>query len=123
MMIIAIDFDGTCVEFGYPSIGREAPHCVEVLHYLLDAGHKLILYTMRDGDELEEAVQWFKDRHIELYGVNENPTQHKWTTSPKVYADVYIDDMALGVPLTSASEGARKVVDWSDVMDWFEWSK
>jgi hydroxymethylpyrimidine pyrophosphatase-like HAD family hydrolase len=47
-LIIAVDFDGTCVTHEYPSMGKEigAP---EVLKQLVDRGHKLILFTMRDG--------------------------------------------------------------------------
>jgi hypothetical protein len=112
-MIIAVDFDGTCVKFAYPKIGEDIG-AVPVLKRLVKAGHQLILNTMRDGDELAQAVQWFKDNNIELYGANQNPTQHTWTTSPKVYAHLYIDDAALCIPLIHPKVG-RPYVDWEIV--------
>ena len=114
-MYIAIDFDGTCVTHDYPSIGKEIG-ATEVLKRLVEAGHKLILNTMRSDKELQDAVNWFKKNGIELYGVNENPTQKRWTNSPKVYAHMYIDDAALGCPLINAPElSNRPFVDWDSI--------
>ena len=114
-MYIAIDFDGTCVTHDYPRIGKEIG-ATKVLKRLVEAGHKLILNTMRSDKELQDAVNWFKKNGIELYGVNENPTQKRWTNSPKVYAHMYIDDAALGCPLINAPElSDRQFVDWDSV--------
>lgn len=129
-MIIAIDFDGTCVSHEFPKIGKDIG-AVPVLKKIVDNGNKLILWTMRadrevlnpTGDEfiidvtgtfLTDAVNWFKDNDIELYGIQKNPTQINWTTSPKAYADLYIDDAALGCPLIYPDNG-RPYVDWSNV--------
>ena len=123
-MIIAIDFDGTVVTHDYPEVGKSIG-AEKVLKRIVEAGHKLILFTMRshkenDGrDTLAEAVQWFKDNDIELYGVNENPTQILWTDSPKVYANLYIDDAALGCPKKVTGEG-KVVVDWDTIEKLFE---
>jgi hypothetical protein len=114
-MVFAIDFDGTCVRHKYPEIGEDVPGAVDVLLRLQEAGHQLILYTMRSKRSLMEAVEWFKDRNIELYDFNRNPTQDTWTTSPKVYAQIYIDDAALGCPLKRDSPGERAYVDWDIV--------
>jgi hypothetical protein len=54
---------------------------------------------MRCSKELDEAINWFKERDIPLYGINEDPGQKEWTQSPKVFANLYIDDAALGAPL------------------------
>ena len=114
-MYIAIDFDGTCVTHDYPRIGKDI-NAVNVLKKLVANGHKLILNTMRSGKELKEAINWFKKNDIELYGVNKNPTQRKWTNSPKVYAHLYIDDAALGCPLKmDLSLSDRPFVDWEAV--------
>ena len=114
-MTIAIDFDGTCVTHDYPRIGKDI-NAVNVLKKLVANGHKLILNTMRSGKELKEAINWFKKNDIELYGANENPTQKKWTNSPKVYANLYIDDAALGCPLKmDLSISDRPFVDWEAV--------
>ena len=93
--IIAIDFDGTVVTHAYPHMGMDAG-AVPVLKELVANDCKLILYTMRSGQLLEKAVQWFKEQKIPLYAINENPGQKSWTSSPKVHADLYIDDSAHG---------------------------
>lgn len=111
---IAVDFDGTCVEHEYPHMGAAAEGAAEVLRELAANGCKLILYTMRSGVLLEKAVQWFKERNIPLYGINENPDQN-WSDSRKVYANLYIDDSALGCPLRFVDGAARPVVDWQGV--------
>ena len=61
-------------------------------------------------DMLQPAVDWFSERGIPLFGVNENPTQHEWTSSPKVYGHIYIDDAALGAPLVTDVDD--KYIDW-----------
>lgn len=129
-MIIGIDFDGTCVTHEFPQIGSEIG-ATEVLKKLVAKGHQLILFTMRSdilnptsddynihqqgGIYLTEAVEWFSLRGIPLYGVNTNPRQHTWTTSPKAYCNLYIDDAALGVPLTTAPGVTFPYVDWVKV--------
>ena len=114
-MYIAVDFDGTCVTHDYPRIGKEIG-ATKVLKRLVEAGHKLILNTMRSGKELQDAIHWFNKNGIELYGVNENPTQKRWTTSPKVYAHMYIDDAAFGCPLRNVPDFSdRPFVDWDSV--------
>lgn len=112
-MIIALDFDGTAVTHEYPEIGKDIG-AVPVLKELLEKGHQIILYTMRSGEELRQAVEWFKEREIPLLGVNENPTQKDWTSSPKAYAHLYIDDAGLGIPLNYSGR-SRPFVDWRAV--------
>ena len=96
--LIAVDFDGTVVTHAYPEIGDDAG-AVPVLKELTDNGCRLILYTMRHGKLLDDAIRWFRERGIPLYAVNENPSQQRWTSSPKVHADLYIDDSSLGCPI------------------------
>lgn len=113
-MIIAIDFDGTCVTHEYPKIGKDIG-AVDTLRALVAKGHKLILWTMRDKKELEEAMEWFYQNEINLWSVNENPTQ-SWTTSPKQFAHLYIVDTALGCPLKyDPWLSKRPYVDWEQV--------
>lgn len=113
---IAIDFDGTCVSHEYPAVGRDIG-AVPVLKELVDNGHKLILYTMRDGKELQDAINWFKNNDIKLYAVQYNPTQRNWTKSNKCYANLYIDDAALGCPLIYPDNGERDYVNWEKVRE------
>lgn len=109
-MIIAIDFDGTCVKHAYPKIGEDIG-AVPVLKEMLKNGHQLVLNTMRSGELLGDAVKWFNDNGISLSGINHCPGQSTWTTSPKVYAQVYIDDAALGCP-TTMDDQQNIYVDW-----------
>ena len=110
-MIIAIDFDGTCVYHEYPYIGKDIG-AAPVLKELPEAGHKLILFTMRDGKLLKEAEGWFKQNKIPLMDSNRNKEQTRWTSSPKVHAELYIDDSALGIPLKYEDGLPRPYVDW-----------
>lgn len=116
-LVIAVDFDGTCVTHEYPYMGSDIG-AVPVLKELSDAGYRLVLNTMRSGKTEKEAVKWFKENDIPLYGVNSNPDQKSWTKSPKVFADLYIDDSALGTPLTSSPNSTRPYVDWVRVREW-----
>ncbi len=69
---------------------------------------------MRSEERLIQAVEYLEENGIELYAVNENPTQHHWTKSPKIFCNLYIDDAALGCPLI-LPERARPYVDWGQV--------
>ena len=100
-MTIAVDFDGTIVEHKYPAIGKELPFAIETPKTLAEEGHKLILWTSRDGELLDEALKFCKDRGLEFYAVNSNyPPGALFTNkagkSCKVVADVYIDDRNIG---------------------------
>lgn len=112
-VVIAVDFDGTCVTHEFPKVGREvgAPR---VLRRLVLEGASLILFTMRSGEHLLDAEKWFAKHGIPLYGVNRNPTQD-WTESPKAYAQIYIDDAALGAPLRKGLPGERPFINWEAV--------
>lgn len=113
-LIIAVDFDGTCVTHEYPKVGRHIG-ANRVLKRITDEGGKLILWTMRSGKHLQDAVDWFTERDIPLFGIQENPEQKSWTESPKAYAKLYIDDAALGCPLIQGLNGERPFVDWNAV--------
>ena len=124
-MRIAVDFDGTVVTHEYPKVGKDVG-AVPVLKKIIENGHKIVLNTMRSHkltsagkDTLKEAEEWFKKNGIELYGVNENPEQKSWTDSPKPYANLYIDDSALGCPLKIDKElSTRPFVDWEVIENW-----
>jgi len=97
-MTIAVDFDGTIVENLYPKIGKECPFCIESLVKLQkEDHHQLILWTVREGSLLEEAVNFCKYRGLEFYAVNQNNPDDKLGTGPKkLRADLFIDDRNLG---------------------------
>ena len=99
-MIIAIDFDGTIVEHRYPAIGEEKPFAIETLKMLIRDRHQLILWSVREGQLLEEAVQWCRERGVEFWAVNrdypEEDPRHNQHFSRKLKADIFIDDRNLG---------------------------
>lgn len=107
---LGLDFDGTVVTHEYPQIGKDIG-AVPWLHHLSNSGIKIVLNTMRDKSFLKEAINWLESREVSLFGYNNNPIQNKWTTSPKVYAHVYVDDAALGTPLIHI-HGHRPYVNW-----------
>lgn len=120
-MYICIDVDGTIVEHEFPLLGRPVPMALEVMKELQDAGHELILHTMRsdrdhdDGDYLSQAINYCENNGIKLFGANNNSTQAEWTSSPKTYGHIYIDDAALGCPLIYPNGNARPYVDWREI--------
>ena len=136
-MTINIDFDGTCVTHDFPKVGKSIG-AEKVLKRLTDNGHQLILFTMRSdrteakpvidptiqnvtGKFLTDAVNWFKENNIPLYGIQKNPTQFNWTTSPKSYAELMIDDSALGCPLRLNQEvSERPYADWETIEQYLE---
>ena len=98
-MVIAVDFDGTIVEHKYPAIGKELPFATDTLKMLIRDQHKLILWSVREGALLDEAVEWCKARGGEFYAVNrdypEEREEHE-TFSRKLKADLFIDDRNIG---------------------------
>jgi len=134
---INLDFDGTVVSHEFPKVGNDIGS-VPVLKRLVNAGHQLILFTMRsdkkdrkpssdpniidvDGQFLTEAIEWFKENDIPLWGIQTNPDQKIWTDSPKSYAELMIDDTGLNIPLKhDLSISKRPFVDWNAVEVWLE---
>ena len=114
-IVFAIDFDGTCVTHAYPEIGKEIG-AVPVLKAMVENGHKLIIWTMRSGEKLDDAVAWFEKNDIPLYGIQKNPTQAEWTKSPKAYAQIYMDDASWMAPLKVDKQlSDRAFYDWAKV--------
>ena len=98
-MTIAVDFDGTIVEHDYPRIGKEIPFAIDTLKRLRQEQHRLILWSVREGKLLEEAVAWCKERGLEFYAVNRDYPEEKLQDkgfSRKLKADIFIDDRNLG---------------------------
>lgn len=99
-MVIAVDFDGTIVEHSYPAIGEERPFAVQTLRMLIADHHQLILWTVREGELLDEAINWCRERGIEFYAVNrdypEETLDNNDHFSRKLKVDVFIDDRNIG---------------------------
>lgn len=113
-MIIAVDFDDTiCADVGFPTVGPPVPYALEYLRKVQEEEAKLILWTLRTGKALIAAVEFLTDKGIVLWDFNKNPDQKYWNQSPKVHADLYIDDKALGAPLTVFNH--RLVMNWQSI--------
>lgn len=98
--IIAIDFDGTITEHSpYPITGKIRFGAIEVIKKLQEK-YICCLWTCREGEDLLQAIRILKDCGITFEYVNTSPR----TTSRKIYADMYIDDKALGAE-----------IDWYDI--------
>ncbi|MDR1738080.1 MAG: hypothetical protein LBR66_04575 [Candidatus Symbiothrix sp.] len=97
-MIIAVDFDGTIVEHNYPRIGRPMPFALEVLKKLQAEGHILILWTMREDQLLQEAVEYCEKNGVKFYACNKNHPEEEYSENfrRKLSADIYIDDRNIG---------------------------
>lgn len=102
-MTIAVDFDGTIVGHAYPAIGREIPGAIATLLRLQAQGHRLILWTVREGELLDRAVEYCRERGLEFYAANEHYTDEPKTSGDpeqkscrKLTADIYIDDRNIG---------------------------
>jgi len=99
-MVIAVDFDGTIVEHRYPEIGKEVPFAIQTLKMLIKEQHRLILWTVREGELLDEAVEWCKQRGVEFWAINKDyPEEEKENNnnySRKLKADLFIDDRNVG---------------------------
>lgn len=95
---IAVDFDGTIVEDAYPKIGRPKLFAFETMKMLQQRGHRLILWTYRHGDRLQEAVDFCKEHGIEFYAVNKSFPEEEFdgSVSRKLNADYFIDDRNIG---------------------------
>ena len=98
-MTIAVDFDGTIVEHKYPAIGKEKPFAIETLLQLQEEGNKLILWTSREGQLLEDAIAFCHTRGLDFYAINSNQPAgalFAGQAGTKIVADVYIDDRNVG---------------------------
>lgn len=95
---IAVDFDGTIVEHAYPKIGEEMMFAFATLRALQEKGHKLILWTFREGELLDEAVIYCKENGVEFYAVNRSYPEEDFDLgmSRKIHADIFIDDRNVG---------------------------
>lgn len=99
-MLIAVDFDGTIVEHRYPHIGKELPFAIASLKRIQEEGHRLILWTAREGELLQEAIDFCEKRGLEFFAINSNypgeEVDEAGIRARKLHADLFIDDRSLG---------------------------
>lgn len=118
-MHLAVDFDGTIAERSgkYPGIGEPVKDAIPALHEIHKAGHTMSIWTCRAGDALVQAQLWLNGHNLSQLFVSINQNAVDWLSRlnedpRKIFADYYIDDRALGCPLT-----ADGYVDWNAVID------
>ncbi len=122
-MLIAVDFDGTIVTHKYPAIGEEIPFAVATLKMLRQDGHKIILWSVREGQLLDDAIKWCKDRGLEFYAINRDYPEETEDNNPhfsrKLKVDIFIDDRNLGgLPDWGVIyEMIKKKHTWHDVFE------
>lgn len=113
--VVAIDFDGTLCQLGkYPMVGEDVPHAWETVKRLIASGHKIIIWTVRDNPipVMNRLEKHGLNTHDSIT-MNFKPHQQDYSMSPKVDADLYIDDKALGCPLIDTA--TNSYVDWYHV--------
>lgn len=96
-MIIAVDFDGTIVEHAYPKLGAPIPFAIDTLLKLQKDGHTLILWTVREGALLQEAIDYCEKKGLVFFAANKNyPEEDIAKAARKLTAELFIDDRNLG---------------------------
>lgn len=107
--IIAIDFDGTLCVSAYPKIGAPMFEVIDRAKAEQANGAKLILWTCRTGELLNNAVDWCRSFNLIFDAVNANIPERVemyGTESRKVSADEYWDDKAIAFPEKAACHAA-----------------
>ena len=97
-LLIAVDFDGTIVGDTYPNIGKPQLFAFETMKRLQNDGHRLILWTYRCGNKLDDAVAFCQQNGIEFYAINNSFPNEEYNgkESRKIGADLFIDDRNIG---------------------------
>lgn len=114
-LTIAVDLDNTVIFHGMKAL---VPGAKEVLKKWHEAGHRLILWTCRDHESAKKFAAWLLAEHnIAFHDLNHRNDQP--TDSPKVLADLYVDDRAVGCPTKrdvryedGLAVSSRSIVDW-----------
>jgi len=99
--IYAVDFDGTLCESVWPGIGNPNMKLINHLIKRREQGNKIILWTCREGDRLQTAIDWCSDFGLGFDAINENLPEmiaFYGNDCRKIGADVFIDDKAVNKP-------------------------
>lgn len=125
-MLIAVDFDDTIATNRYPFVGEIIPYAKEIINFLHEEGHLIMLWTVRGTEKINElgyidskgknssldnAKKFCMDNGIHIDYYNFNPSHP--SNSPKQLADIVIDDINLGCPTKLFKN--RLCVDWLEV--------
>lgn len=123
MAIICVDFDGTIAKWAkYPNIGTLVPYSKDVINRLHASGHEIIIWTCRGPNGVSNVTQWLNDNEVKFHSINRQNFDTSFDPSPKVIADLYIDDKSAMCPLTFDSVPYDPATQWSGTVkayvDW-----
>lgn len=107
--ILSVDYDGTMFEDSYPIRGAIKKDVVDKVKEFKDAGAEIVLWTCREGNSLEEALERIENEtDLEFDAINENaPSQLEYMkeglkngeifATRKIFANFYLDDRAKNI--------------------------
>ena len=110
--IVAVDFDGTLCENAFPEIGKPKMDVIDTIKEYKSYGWKIILWTCRNREYLDKAVEWCEAHGLEFDAINENLPEVEELFggyTRKIFADVYIDDK--NVLLKEVDRSGIRVID------------
>ena len=107
-MVIAVDFDGTIVENRYPEIGAEIPFAIETLKMLIADRHRLVLWSCREGELLEQALQWCRERGVEFYAANRDYPEETTENNPHWRSPRLGHHLQDGIPRQEVASSHRR---------------
>lgn len=116
-LTIAIDLDNTVIFHGKEEL---IPGAKAVLQKWKEQGHRLVLWTCRDHAGARAKAAWLMMQHGIVFH-SMNAIEDQPTDSPKVHADLYVDDRAVGCPMMPRfdedGEWAGTIVNWQAIDD------
>lgn len=111
-IIIAVDFDDTI--YDWKSNNYDVAQVINVIKRAVDKlNAKIILFTCREGVELEFAVKHCAQLEIPLFGINENPSYD----SRKPFYNILLDDKACLPECTKLLSDVIHYICWQDALN------
>lgn len=121
MIPLNVDMDATLIYHGYDREGdfKVNGRSVEILkRWIKEYNCYVVIFTTRDGNKLQEVIDFYNKYDIPFHAIHKNQQQEKWTTSSKSYGFM-IDDLDACCPVFY-DENGRATVNWEDVEHIFE---
>lgn len=109
--VIAVDFDGCICSMNYPDIGEPNWEVINALKHEKSLGTKIILWSCRTDEALNDAIKACDSWGLQFDAVNENVPErllkYGYSDSRKVSADEYWDDLAKVIKFTGGQTDAN----------------
>lgn len=98
-IVIAVDYDGALTYVDeYPKTGHLDHELVRMLTNARGYGAKIILWTNREGKELQAALEQLSLTKLKFDAINDNLPELisiRGRNPRKIWADIYLDDKAV----------------------------